>query len=57
MALAKLERSKLACHYLDLPKMRAIFESVQHKIDGDSHTQCVGILLRGLMVGQFLLRF
>jgi asparagine synthase (glutamine-hydrolysing) len=56
MALDKLERSELACHYLDVPRMRAILESVQHKIDRDSHTQCRA-MLRGLMVGQFLLRF
>jgi asparagine synthase (glutamine-hydrolysing) len=57
MALAKLDQSELACHYLDLPRMRAIFESVQYKIDSDSYEQCGLVLLRGLMVGQFLLRF
>ena len=57
MALAKLERSELACHYLDLPRMKAIFESLQHKIDSDSTVQSGSVLLRGLMVGQFLLRF
>jgi asparagine synthase (glutamine-hydrolysing) len=57
LALTKLERSELACHYLDLPRMRTIFEAVQHKIDGDSFGQSTLILLRGLMVGQFLLRF
>jgi asparagine synthase (glutamine-hydrolysing) len=57
MVLTKLERSELACHYLDLPRMRTIFESVQHKIDSDSFTQSRLVLQRGLMVGQFLLRF
>jgi asparagine synthase (glutamine-hydrolysing) len=55
--LAKMERSEMACHYLDLPRMRAVFESVQHKIDGDSFDQCGSILLLGLMVGLFLQRF
>jgi asparagine synthase (glutamine-hydrolysing) len=57
MVLTKLERSDLARHYLDLPRMRTIFESVQHKIDSDSFTQSRLVLQRGLMVGQFLLRF
>lgn len=57
MALAKLEGSDLACHYLDLPRMQAIFKSVQHKIDSDSFSQSGLVLLRGLMVGLFLQRF
>jgi asparagine synthase (glutamine-hydrolysing) len=57
LALTKLERSELACHYLDLPRMRTIYEAVQHKIDVDSFRQSTLVLLRGLMVGQFLLRF
>jgi len=56
-ALVTLEKSNLAQHYLDLPKMRGVFESVQHKIDGGSLVKCGAILLRGIMVGKFLLRF
>jgi asparagine synthase (glutamine-hydrolysing) len=57
MALARLDRSELARHYLDLPRMRAVFESVQHGIDRENNGQSATILLRGLMVGLFLLRF
>ena len=56
-ALAGLERSKLVRHYLDLPRMRAVFESLQHGIDRENNAQSVSILLRGLMVGLFLKRF
>lgn len=56
-ALAKLEQSELARQYLDLPKMRSVFDSVQHKIDRENSVDCIMILLRGLMVGLFLLRF
>jgi asparagine synthase (glutamine-hydrolysing) len=56
-ALASLERSELARHYLDLPKMRTVFESVQHRIERKSIGQCSLVLLRGLMVGLFLLQF
>jgi asparagine synthase (glutamine-hydrolysing) len=56
-ALAKLEQSELARHYLDLPKMRGVFESVQHGIDPTNSEECGTILSRGLMVGLFLLRF
>ena len=56
-ALSKVERSELACHYLDLPKMRRVFESVQHRIEPKNREPCVTILLRGLAVGLFLLRF
>jgi asparagine synthase (glutamine-hydrolysing) len=56
-ALTRLEQSELARHYLDLPRMRAIFESLQHGIKRNHYRQCGPILLRGLMVGLFLLRF
>jgi asparagine synthase (glutamine-hydrolysing) len=56
-ALARLERSELARHYLDLPKMRGVFESLQHRIDRENNAQSGMVLLRGLMVGLFLLRF
>ena len=56
-ALARLERSELARHYLDLPKMRGVFESLQHRIDRENNAQSGMVLLRGLMVGLFLLQF
>jgi asparagine synthase (glutamine-hydrolysing) len=56
-ALARLEQSTLACRYLDLPRMRGVLQSVQERRDGTSYRQCSSILLRGLMVGMFLLRF
>ena len=56
-ALTSLEQSELARQYLDLARMRAIFESLQHGINRNHFRQCGSILLRGLMVGLFLLRF
>ena len=56
-ALTRLEQSELACHYLDLPRMRAVFDSLQHGIDRKKTSQITTILLRGLMTGLFLLRF
>ncbi len=56
-ALSRLEQSELACHYLDLPRMRGVLESLQHGIDRGTNLQSGTILLRGLMVGLFLLRF
>jgi asparagine synthase (glutamine-hydrolysing) len=55
--LARLDRSELARHYLDLPRMRSVFDSVQQGIEYDNNHQSGSILLRGLMVGMFLLRF
>jgi asparagine synthase (glutamine-hydrolysing) len=56
-ALTSLEQSQLVHYYLDLPKMRGVFESLQHRIDSTGREQCGTILLRGLMVGLFLLQF
>lgn len=56
-ALTRLEQSPLACRYLDLPRMRSDFRSVQQGIDSTSYRKCSSILSRGLMVGLFLLRF
>jgi len=56
-ALTRLEQSTLACRYVDLPKMRGVFQSVQHSSDRNTYRQCVSILSRGLTVGLFLLRF
>ena len=56
-ALNQLEQSQLARHYLDLPRMRGVFESIQTRIDRQSSSQCGLVLMRGLMVGLFLQRF
>jgi len=56
-ALAEVEGSGLAREYLDVPKMRGVFDSVQKRIDPESSSQCGTVLLRGLMAGLFLLRF
>ena len=56
-ALDRLKGSELACYYLDLPKMRGVFESLRHGITRENTSQSVSVLLRGLMVGLFLLRF
>jgi asparagine synthase (glutamine-hydrolysing) len=55
--LTRLEQSTLACRYLDLPRMRGAFQSVQQSSDRNTYRQCGSILLRGLMVGLFLQRF
>ena len=55
--LTRLEQSELARHYLDLPRMHDVFESVKCGIDRNNSVQCGVVLLRGLMVGLFLLRF
>jgi asparagine synthase (glutamine-hydrolysing) len=55
--LTRLEQSTLACRYLDLPRMRGAFQSVQQSSDRSTYRQCGSILSRGLMVGLFLQRF
>lgn len=55
--LTRLEQSTLARHYLDLPRMRGVFRSVQQRSDRGTYRLCGSILSRGLMVGLFLLRF
>ncbi len=57
VALARLERSALAREYLDLPKMRGVFERLQTTVDQTVTREVGMILLRGLMVGRFLERF
>lgn len=56
-ALAKIEGSELARHYVDIPRLRGIFESVQQRIDRQTTLQCRAVLMRGLMAGLFLQRF
>jgi asparagine synthase (glutamine-hydrolysing) len=55
--LARLERSDLARHYLDLPLLQQVFRSLQRHIDPQSTNASNNILLRGLMAGLFLLCF
>ena len=56
-ALTQLDRSPLACHYLELPLMWKIFHNLQTRVDRQNTTASGTILLRGLMTGMFLLRF
>jgi asparagine synthase (glutamine-hydrolysing) len=55
--LKMFERSNIAREYLDIPKMRSILNLSKNKIDKSITYQCDTVLLRGLMVGLFLLRF
>jgi asparagine synthase (glutamine-hydrolysing) len=57
IALEKLEKSPLASNYLTIDKMKNILYKLQNRIDQSITWQCGTILLRGLMVGLFLLRF
>jgi asparagine synthase (glutamine-hydrolysing) len=55
-ALDELAACESATHYLDLPRMKAVFQELQTRIDSQTTVQCSSILLRGLMVGLFLVR-
>ena len=56
IALQKLESSALAQHYLDLPYMAELFQTVQDKLDVTTRATA-NRLLRGLAIGLFLQRF
>ena len=56
-ALADLEQHELARQILDLPRMANVLASMQHSLTPQNTAECGTILLRGLMVGLFLLRF
>ena len=56
-ALARLERSDLAHEYLDLPRMRGVYQRLQAKVNQTVTWDVGTILLRGLKVGRFLERF
>jgi asparagine synthase (glutamine-hydrolysing) len=55
--LTRLEASPMVGEYLDLPKMRRVWRSLQKSIDANNTTECGSILLRGILAGHFLLRF
>jgi len=55
--LDMLEKSDLAREYLDIWKMRLVIQALKNQVDTRASFQCETILLRGLMVGLFLLSF
>jgi asparagine synthase (glutamine-hydrolysing) len=55
--LARLDASPIVGEYLNLPKMRQVWRSLQKSVNVDNTSQCGSILLRGILAGLFLLRF
>lgn len=56
-ALAQLEKSSLAREALDLPRMRRLLDSLDAGITREKTDQCMMVLTRGMMAGEFLRRF
>ena len=56
-ALQRIERSELAVRYLDLPLMRRTLSLARHNLDAKVTGDLGAIFFRGLMAGQFLMRF
>ena len=56
-ALAGLEKSPLAREALDLPRMRRLLDSLDQGITREKTDQCMMVLTRGVMAGEFLRRF
>lgn len=56
-ALAGLEKSALAREALDLPRMRRLLDSLDAGITREQTDQCMMVLTRGVMAGEFLKRF
>lgn len=56
-ALERIERHPLARAWLDVPKMRAVLDALCQEVTPATTEQTVSILLRGLGVGLFLIRF
>ncbi len=56
-ALARLGQHELACQVLDLKRMQGVLASLERGLTPGLNEECGTILLRGLMVGMFLLRF
>lgn len=56
-ALAGLEKSPLAREALDLPRMRLLLDSLDAGITREKTDQCMLVLTRGVMAGEFLRRF
>jgi asparagine synthase (glutamine-hydrolysing) len=55
--LARLAGHNLARQVLDLPRLAAVLASLENGVTPQNSADCNTILLRGLMVGLFLLRF
>ena len=56
-ALAGLEKSALAREALDLPRMHRLLDSLDAGITREKTDQCMMVLTRGVMAGEFLKRF
>lgn len=56
-ALAQLEKSALAREVLDLPRLRRLLDSLDQGITREKTDQCLMVLTRGVMAGEFLRRF
>lgn len=56
-ALTLLEKSALAREALDLPRMRRLLDSLDQGITPEKTDQCMMVLARGMMAGEFLRRF
>lgn len=56
-ALAGLEKSALAREALDLPRMHRLLDSLDAGITPEKTDQCMMVLTRGVMAGEFLKRF
>ncbi len=57
MALTRLDQHELARQVLDLQRMQGILASLESGLTHEKNAACGTILMRGLMVGFFLLRF
>lgn len=53
----KLSRSELTRYFLDIPKLRKIYNSIHGPVTPQSTFLCSSELMRGLMMGQCLLRY
>jgi asparagine synthase (glutamine-hydrolysing) len=56
-AIKVMEQHVLACQILDLPRMTNVLDSMQNGLTPQNKYDCSTVLLRGIMVGLFLLRF
>jgi asparagine synthase (glutamine-hydrolysing) len=55
--LARLRQHDLACQALDLERVQGVLASLERGLTPEKNEACGTILMRGLMVGIFLLRF
>ena len=56
-ALGEIGASGLAGQYLNLPRMRRVWDLIRRRVDYDSTHQAMTILARGMMAGLFLVSF